>query len=314
VTRPLDDDVLLAALSAALAPEPVEPGPEAMAALQLALDALTPDAPKAGSAIVVPFAPPKHRSTTWTGIHRLRHPLAAAVAVGMLATSGVAAAGVATDHLPGSTRNVAFALGLPVTSPALTSAKSTMNQLSVDLDAQDVVRVRASAAALRTELAGLSVADRASIQLPADDLLTGADSFEQSSTNGASSGTGGPTGSGASSDSNTSNGTTTSGTTSSNGGSANGTGISSDGSPTGTSASSEGSSGGTAPGTISPFIIEPADGSSGGSTTTTTTGVTPTAEPGDGGGGGSGGGGGDGGGTSPNANLTTSTTSTTSTS
>ena len=282
MTQPLDDDVLLAALGTALAPDPVEPGPEAMAALYQALDTRRPDVTEDGSAVVIPFAPPKRRSATWAGIHRLRHPVAAAVVVGVLATSGVAAAGVATDHLPGPTRSVAYALGLPVTSPALQSAKGTMNQLSVTLAAHNLAQVRATAALLRTELAGLSAADRGSIRVLADDLLTRADSFDLAAASGASSSKGASTGLSTSSDSGTPIGTTNGGMTSSNGESTSSTGDSSGRITPGTSGSADGSSGGTTPGTSSPGTTEPSDGSSGGSTPTTTPGTTPTTEPGDG--------------------------------
>jgi hypothetical protein len=277
---PLDDAVLLAALGSALAPQQVEPGPEAMATLHQALQARRPDATEDSSAVVIAFAPPKRRSTTWAGIHRLRQPVVAALAVGVLATSGVAAAGVATDHLPGPTRNVAYALGLPVTSPALASAKGTLAHLRVALAAHDVAQVQAIATLLRTQLAGLSAADRDSIKAMTNEQLSLADNLGPVVANGLSSGPA------------SSNGTTRSGTSSSNGQSTNGTGNSSDGSPSGTAGSSEGSPGGTTPGPTSPGTTEPGDGSSGGSSSTTTTptptssptttpGPTPTTEPGE---------------------------------
>ena len=126
---------------------------------------------------VIPMFAPQHRSVGWAGLHRLRHPVAALLAVGVLATSGVAAAGVATDHLPGATRNVAFALGLPVTSPALESARGTTAQLQTALADHDAGQVRATADLLRTQLAGLSPGDRALIQAPALSLLAQAYDF-----------------------------------------------------------------------------------------------------------------------------------------
>jgi hypothetical protein len=287
VTPPFDDDALLATLGAALAPEPVEPGPEAMAALHQALDARTLDAADGDSGVVVPFAPPKRRSATWVGIHRLRQPVVAAVAIGVLATSGVAAAGVATDHLPGPTRTVAYDLGLPVTSPALEAARGTMAQLKVALAAHDVAQVLASAALLRTRLAGLSTTDRAQIEASAGDLLAQADTFTQadasgtSTGSGSSAGTGVSTGSGTSSGSDTSNGTTKGGTTSSNGGSTNGSGDGSDRTTPGTSGSSDGGSGGTTPGSGPTGTTEPGDSSGRGSTPGTAPNTTPTTEPGD---------------------------------
>ena len=120
MTLTFDDDILLAVLGDALTPEPVEPGAPELAALHRALEirpADTDDDDGVQLAPVIPMFTPSPRSVMWSRIHRLRHPVAAAVAVGILATSGVAAAGVATDRLPGPTRNVAYALGLPVTSP-----------------------------------------------------------------------------------------------------------------------------------------------------------------------------------------------------
>ena len=263
-----DDDTLLDMLGELLAPEPVEPGPEALAALHQALAARS-DAPGYPAdhddlAAVLPFAPPAasatRRSATWAGLHRLRHPVAAAVAVGVLATSGVAAAGVATDHLPGPTRSVAFALGLPVTSPSLEAARGTMGQLRVALAARDVAQVHASAALLRSQVDGLAPADRNQIEASAGVLLTQAYAFliadpgsgtTPGSDPGISGGTGqGSSGSSGSGRSGTSGGSGTSdgGGTSSDGGSTPGTsGSSSDGTP-GTSGSSDGNSGGSGSG------------------------------------------------------------------
>ncbi|HEX7443729.1 MAG TPA: hypothetical protein VF320_07580, partial [Acidimicrobiales bacterium] len=261
-----DDDTLLDVLGEILAPEPVEPGPEALAALHRAL-ATRSDAPgyavdRDDLAAVLPFAPPAvpatRRSATWAGLHRLRHPVAAAVAVGVLATSGVAAAGVATDHLPGPTRSVAFALGLPVTSPSLEAARGTMGQLRVALAARDVAQVRASATLLRSQVDGLAPADRAQIEASAGVLLTQAYAFliadsGSGSTPGSSQTPSGGTGQGSSdssgsSRSGTSGGSGSSdggGTNSSDGGSTPGTGGSSSDSTPGTSGSSDGNSGGS---------------------------------------------------------------------
>lgn len=297
MTRPIDDDDLLAALGQALAPEPVEPGPEAMAALHQALDGRVVDAHEGGSGVVVLFAPPKRRSATLATIHRLRHPVVAAIAVGVLATSGVAAAGVATDHLPGPTRNVAYALGLPVTSPALETAKGTIAQLRAALAAHDVGQVLALSALLRTRLAGLSPADRASLQATADEQFAQADGFNQSASSdvsngsGSSTGRGSSTGSGTASNSGTADSTSKGGTSSPNGesGSGSGSGDSSGGSTPVSAGSSGGGSSATTPGTSSPGTTEPGDGSGGGSTPsitptptiTTTPGTTPTTEPGE---------------------------------
>ena len=298
MTQRLDGDVLLAALGSALAPEQVEPGPGAIAALHQALEARRSAAIENGSAVVVAFSPWKRRTASWAGIHRLRQPMAAVVAIGVLATSGVAAAGVATDHLPGPTRNVAYALGLPVTSPALASAQGTIAHLRVALAAHDVTQIQALATLLRTQLASLSAADRDSIKATTTEQLSQADNLVQVATVGKSSGPnrsngsngssssnglGGSTSSANSANSGTSAGTTKGGATPSSGESTNDIGTSSGGSPPGTAGPSEGSPGGTtpgtsSPGTSSPGTTEPGDGSSGGSTPTPTT--TPTTTPG----------------------------------
>ena len=286
MSRPIDDDTLLAALGEALAPEPAVPGPEAMAALHEALGARGVKESEDGSAVVVPFTQPKGRSATWAGIHRLRHPVTAAVAVGILATSGVAAAGVATDHLPGPTRSVAYALGLPVTSPALASAKGTINQLRSALASHDQSQVPALASLLRAQLAGLSAADRASIQMAAADLLARADSAGQGSTNGASgaggssTGAAASTGAGPSSGPGSSNGTGRGGANASNGNPATRPGSSSAGAAPGSSGSSTAGSGGTTSGTSSPGTPPAHTGSGGGSTPTTTPKPPPTTTPG----------------------------------
>ena len=153
MTDLLDDATLLAALGEVLAPEPASPGPDAMAALYRALDDRAAGAVAAtgrdGPAPVVPLTPSTRWGRPGGTLHRLRHPVAAAVAVAVLATSGVAAA-VATDHLPGPTRAVAYDLGLPVTSPALAAARGTLGQLDAALATGDAARVRTTAALLRS--------------------------------------------------------------------------------------------------------------------------------------------------------------------
>ncbi len=182
MTDLLDDTTLLAALGEVLAPAPAVPDADAMAALHRALDDRGAGAVAfaTGRARPAPVPPPVS-SARWGQrggrIHRLRHPVAAAVAVAVLATGGVAAAGVATDHLPGPTRAVAFDLGLPVTSPALATAQGTLAQLDAALTAGDATRVRATADVLRTELTALSPSDRATIQVLAAAALARADTL-----------------------------------------------------------------------------------------------------------------------------------------
>ena len=195
MTDLLDDTMLLAALGEVLAPEPAAPGAEAMAALHRALDdraaaAVAVATARDGLAPVIPLTPTSRWAQRGGALHRLRHPVAAAVAVAVLATSGAAAAAVATDHLPGPTRAVAFDLGLPVSSPALTTARGTLAQLDAGVAAGDPARIRATADLLRTELAALSPSDRATIQASAAVALARSDAFLATS----STGTAGPGG------------------------------------------------------------------------------------------------------------------------
>ena len=263
MTSLFDDDTLLVALSAALEPEDVEPGPHALAALDQALADRAGAAADHGLAIVVPIMAPARRSSTWAGLHRLRHPVAAAVAVGVLATSGVAAAGVATDRLPGPTRTVAYDLGLPVTSPALEGTRGTMDQLRQALAGHNVAQVNASAVFLRTQLAGLSPSDRAQVEPAAAELLAQADTFLRvAAAFGFPVGTPGQRSNG--------------GTASTHGGSTPGP-TEAGGTTPGTSGSSGSSSGGTTTGSGSPTTTggppetTPTTAPAGSTTTTTTT-------------------------------------------
>ena len=68
---------------------------------------------------------------------------------------------------PGPARSVAYALGLPVTSPALESAESSLDQLQSALSRGDVAATRQWAAVLRGQLAGLTPTDRGTIEAAA---------------------------------------------------------------------------------------------------------------------------------------------------
>ena len=175
----LDDDALLATLGAALAPEPSSPTAGQMAALHAALDArsglISAAAP---DAVIVPLGPSAGATGSRSArIHRLRHPVAVLVGVAVLATSGVAAAGVAMDTMPGPARHVAYSIGLPVTSPALESARATLGALEATLQGHDRAAVLDLAALLRTQLAALSDSDRAQIEPAAGRLLALANAF-----------------------------------------------------------------------------------------------------------------------------------------
>jgi hypothetical protein len=169
----LDDDQLLDALRGSLAPTAVGPDPgelhafRALLASQFGCSATADD-----FAEVIPIEAARRTKQTWsTGLRRIRHPVTALVAAAVLATGGVAAAGVATDTLPGPARQIAFAIGLPVSSPALQATRVAMENLQNALDRQETVAIRAAAHTLGTGLAALEPSDRAQVEPAADRLL-----------------------------------------------------------------------------------------------------------------------------------------------
>lgn len=173
----LDDEGLLALLEGALSPAPFQPGPDELAGLHASLAARSTREPEEHSdAAVVPIGAATPRSSSRSaGLRKVRHPVTALIAAAVLATSGVAAAGVATDILPGPARHFAYVLGLPVSSPALDATRGTMAGLESALHVGDLARVRVTGAQLRYEIAGLSGADRARVEPAADHLLAEAD-------------------------------------------------------------------------------------------------------------------------------------------
>ncbi|HVC68369.1 MAG TPA: hypothetical protein VND44_12300 [Acidimicrobiales bacterium] len=186
-----DDDLLLDALRSSLAPSAVRPGPAELSAFRSVL-ASRFDAMSAtdGLAGVVPMegAGRTGRSRS-TGLRRMRHPVTALVAAAVLATSGVAAAGVATDTLPGPARRIAVALGLPVSSPALETTRGAMGDLRRALDREDTAAIRTGADAVRTDLAVLTSPDRTQVEPAADRLLARADAALGRSTGSGAHGT-----------------------------------------------------------------------------------------------------------------------------
>lgn len=186
-----DDDRLLGALRSSLAPSAVRPGPAELAAFRSVLasrfDALSATEGLAG---VVPMegAGRTGRSRS-SGLRRMRHPVTVLVAAAVLATGGVAAAGVATDTLPGPARRIAVAIGLPVSSPALEAARGAMGDLRRALDRKDTAAIRTGADAVRTDLAALTSSDRTQVEPAADILLARADAALGRSTGSGAHGT-----------------------------------------------------------------------------------------------------------------------------
>jgi hypothetical protein len=169
----LDDDQLLDALRGSLAPTAVGPDPGELHAFRAVLASQFGGSATADDfAEVIPIEAARRTKQTWsTGLRRMRHPVTALVAAAVLATGGVAAAGVATDTLPGPARQIAFAIGLPVSSPALQATRGAMEDLQNALDRQETVAIRATAHTLGTGLATLEPSDRAQVEPAADQLL-----------------------------------------------------------------------------------------------------------------------------------------------
>lgn len=173
-----DDRLLAAALAEALAPEPVPPNPDDLTRLHQALAIRTNGhgSFSEGSApipTVRRFAFP-----SWTvQLRRLRHPVAVLAFVGVLATGGVATAAVATNTLPGPSRDVAFDLGLPVSSPDLVATQACIGALRTALDSRDAAEVSTEANSLRRDLAALSPTELRQVVLEANQLLAQSSDF-----------------------------------------------------------------------------------------------------------------------------------------
>ena len=161
----MSDDELLGRLTSALAPESITPDARSLEQFR---DALQRSA-KNDDVIVSISSPTKRRASR---LHRLRHPVGAAIGVIFLASTSVAAAAaVGTDTLPGPTRTVAYEIGLPVTSPALYQTQETLHQLNVAVDHHDPVAAREAGNQLRRNLQQLNPRDLTHVQGPARALL-----------------------------------------------------------------------------------------------------------------------------------------------
>jgi hypothetical protein len=160
MTLPLADDELLATLAAALEPAQIHPSPLEFEQLRRALDIAT-----------MPDNEVHDTRRTVTSLRRLRHPVAAVVAVAVLTTGGAAAA-VSTNTLPGPLRNIAFSVGLPVTSPALEQVDGDLAALRAALKLGDAAAIRSDASTLRRDLAALGSGDRVTAGAGATLLLT----------------------------------------------------------------------------------------------------------------------------------------------
>ncbi len=159
MNAPLTDGELLDLLADALDPAPIRPTPVEYEQLRKALGTVPP-----------PEAERRQTPRKVTSLRRLPHPVAAVVMVATLTTGGAAAA-VETNTLPGPLRGLAFAVGLPVTSPADEKVDNDLAALRAALNLGDAVAIRADAAALSHDLDGLSPDDRVTFDGEANLLL-----------------------------------------------------------------------------------------------------------------------------------------------
>ena len=101
----------------------------------------------------------------------LRRPIPALA--GLLVLTSVSTAGaIATGAtLPRPVREVAHAIGLPVDSPALAEARTTLGRLLDAIERRDLAAVQSLASELETTLDGLSGDDRSKISDNAEEAL-----------------------------------------------------------------------------------------------------------------------------------------------
>ena len=160
------DTELMAMLSGALAPTPATPDETTLARLHTTLTELSNES-------MLNIATRVGRTKRFAGLHSrvARHTSLVAVAT-LLLTGGVATAGVATNTLPGPTRNFAYDLGLPVTSPGLYQTQINLERLKKSIDHHNHVAEVRWGRLLQQELKNLDVGDLAQIRVPALSLLS----------------------------------------------------------------------------------------------------------------------------------------------
>lgn len=155
-------------LGSALSPPTVKPDGTTIARLHATLATLANE-----PAVIV------SSKVSWaTQITALRAQFAQRTSVLVVAiclmTGGVATAAVATDTLPGPTRNLAYALGLPVTSPGLYQAQTNLNELKIALTQGNRQAEVRWGQVVEHDLEKLSTDDLAEIRKPALSLLNAA--------------------------------------------------------------------------------------------------------------------------------------------
>ena len=93
-------------------------------------------------------------------------------AVSILATGGVAAAAVATDNLPGPIRNIAYDIGLPVTSPIMFQTQQNLAQLGQLIKNGEHHRARRLGEQVVQDLKGLDPSELSQVRDTAKSLLS----------------------------------------------------------------------------------------------------------------------------------------------
>jgi hypothetical protein len=160
-----DDDRLLDALSAALAPPPAEPSDEEIAALRYA--------------VVRCFAPPRVRPWWQPRGFGGRAPIADR-AVTLLAAAALCTAtavAVAGSPVPAPVRTLARAVGLPVDSAALADTRAAVGRLRAKLEAQDREGTARALEDLRSRIDALSERDRRALGEETAALFLKAEAF-----------------------------------------------------------------------------------------------------------------------------------------
>ncbi len=159
----ITDDELMTRLRNALAAPSAAPDERTMMGLTRELATLTSARGERGT-----------RVGTLSSLRRMagRHvsTFSVFIAASLLAGS-VAAAAVATDTLPGPTRNIAWDLGFPVTSPALYQARQMESHLKVSLRSRDRQSATSLGRTFARDLKRLSAGDLSQIQGTANQLL-----------------------------------------------------------------------------------------------------------------------------------------------
>jgi hypothetical protein len=168
----LSDIDLLSRLQDALAPLPMQPDEKCIARLHEALAEL---AREDGTSNITSLADYRAAEQRPAPVRRRRFSSRSSVFIAGLVsfalTTGVAAAVVATNTLPGPTRAIAYDVGLPVASPSLYAAERATSQLQRSLSANDPAQQKLLGEKLITAMKSLDANDLSKIRSIADKLL-----------------------------------------------------------------------------------------------------------------------------------------------